>query len=250
MPSGVYIRTKLREPISDETREKMRQKAIGHPCYYSKECLGEEKYSELEKNRRINISKAQIGKKRPNISKAKKGVKNLKSSDTKKRKYASGETVVWNKNLIKEQMPESMYCPETNRKRGDGLRKAYATEKRKVANSIGSGKGGYRDDIGHFVRSRWEANVCRIFNLVGIDYRYEPKNCMFVTEHGTLRLDFFIPEGSIYIEVKGRLFDGCKNKMEDFIRLYPEQAKKTFVLDGESYSKLTKTYKNKIEKWE
>ena len=38
----------------------------------------------------------------------------------------------------------------------------------------GFGKGGIRKDIGHYVRSTWEANICRVCRHVDRDYLYEP----------------------------------------------------------------------------
>lgn len=41
--------------------------------------------------------------------------------------------------------------------------------------SLSSSHGGYRRDIGHFVRSTWEANLARVFIFRGELYEYEPE---------------------------------------------------------------------------
>ena len=46
----------------------------------------------------------------------------------------------------------------------------------------GFGKGGVRKDIGHYVRSTWEANVCRIFKYMNRDYKFESKRFKIVID--------------------------------------------------------------------
>lgn len=69
----------------------------------------------------------------------------------------------------------------------------------------GTGKGGIRPDIGHYVRSRWEANICRVCNYVGRIYEYE-KMRFKVTINGvdyTYCPDLYFPAKDLYYEVKG-----------------------------------------------
>ena len=69
----------------------------------------------------------------------------------------------------------------------------------------GRGKGGIRKDIGHYVRSTWEANICRVYQHLGRSYEYEKKR-FFVVINGTnfsYCPDLYIPSKGFYIEIKG-----------------------------------------------
>jgi len=53
-----------------------------------------------------------------------------------------------------------------------------------------------------------------------------------------------------YIEIKGRLIEISRKKMNYFVKSYPEIAKNTFVMDYDSYKILSDFYKNIIPNWE
>jgi len=114
----------------------------------------------------------------------------------------------------------------------------------------GWGKMGHRADIGHFVRSTWEANIARILIFLGKKYEYESKNCRFITDYGVLILDFYLPEEDIYLDPKSYLLEEKRLKLENFIELYPEIAKKVFVIDKEPYELLKIMFREKISNWE
>ena len=40
----------------------------------------------------------------------------------------------------------------------------------------GCGKGGFKKDIGHYIRSSYEHNFAKFLNQMGISYKYEPKH--------------------------------------------------------------------------
>jgi hypothetical protein len=108
-------------------------------------------------------------------------------------------------------------------------------------------KAGYRGDIGHFVRSRWEANFCRILKTYEIEYEYESKACRFnLDELGVLIIDLYLPEKDLYIEIKGRLVDS--SKLKRFVEKYPNISLK--IIDSESYGFLEKKYGKVIQNWE
>ena len=108
-------------------------------------------------------------------------------------------------------------------------------------------KAGFREDIGHHVRSSWEANYCRLLNFYDIKYEFESKRCRFdVGDLGVLIIDFYIPEKNLYIEIKGRLMDVAKLKR--FVELYPYVSLK--ILDAESYYTLERRYRDAIPNWE
>ncbi len=104
---------------------------------------------------------------------------------------------------------------------------------------------GTRRDIGHFVRSSWEANVCRIFNLLGIEYEYEVEN--FDLGKVSYTPDFKL--GTHYFcEVKGYLREGSRIKMELFRKLNPEKV--LYVIDKRVYKILRREFRYKIANWE
>jgi hypothetical protein len=112
-------------------------------------------------------------------------------------------------------------------------------------------KSGYREDLQHFIRSTWEANVCRIFKLCDIRYEYESNKCRFdLGVLGTLTIDLYLPDSGKYVEVKGYLHPKCKDKWKKFIELYPNEVSNIFMIDYECYQLLTILFKDKIELWE
>lgn len=68
---------------------------------------------------------------------------------------------------------------------------------------------GYRDDLGHNCRSRWEANVARLFLALGWDYEYEPQRFEVRLLDGgrSSYLPDFLVAGRLWVEVKGRMRD-------------------------------------------
>jgi len=110
-------------------------------------------------------------------------------------------------------------------------------------------KSGFREDINHFVRSAWEANICRVLKYNNKNYEYESKNCRFdLDELGIIIIDLFIPEDNLYIEVKGRLEEKSKLKMKRLIAKYPDLNLK--VIDGEVYKDIKNRYCLLVKGWE
>ena len=104
-------------------------------------------------------------------------------------------------------------------------------------------KNGFRDDIGHFVRSTWEANIARILIYENIVYEYEPKT--FDLGEMTYLPDFFIPSKNLYIEVKGYMSDKAKKQIELFNKNYW-----LMVIDETYYNELSDCYKSLLNNWE
>lgn len=103
-------------------------------------------------------------------------------------------------------------------------------------------KGGTRKDLGIYLRSRWEANMCRYYNFIGIKWLYESKIFYFndslligkkKIKKGTLSYtpDFYLPELDIWVEVKGYLRDKSKVGLRRFKKYYPEEfARLKFII--------------------
>ena len=109
----------------------------------------------------------------------------------------------------------------------------------------GYGKIGYREDIGVTVRSTWEANYCRVLNLLGRKWSYEPRR--FLLKNGSSYTpDFKV--GSSFVEVKGYVSPLWKKKVQLFHEQYPDVKLK--VITPERYKKMAKKYAPKIGNWE
>ncbi len=113
----------------------------------------------------------------------------------------------------------------------------------------GRGKGGFREDIGHYVRSRWEANFARYLNYMGMPYEYEPKT-FSLSDTLTYTPDFRIHHHGIdiYIELKGWMSDKCKQKIDTFRIVCPNEH--LLVVGADKYKALAKVYEPIIPNWE
>jgi len=105
--------------------------------------------------------------------------------------------------------------------------------------------GGFRDDLGHNVRSTWEANVARIFNYLGIEYEYEGET--FRLGETCYTPDFKLGAKQ-FCEVKGFMRPKSKMKIEKFIELFPEYS--LFLIDKDVYEFLEIEFSQKVSMWE
>ena len=106
---------------------------------------------------------------------------------------------------------------------------------------------GFRDDLGHYVRSRWEANVARLLRHAGIPYDYESHVFVLTDEAGefSYRPDFLVG-GRWWLEVKGRWQERDKRRVEAFRRLHPDM----IVVDSAAYARLARLYSDVVPGWE
>ena len=111
--------------------------------------------------------------------------------------------------------------------------------------NFGSKNDGHREDLGHFVRSTWEANFARVLNYLIIKYQYEPKR--FQTPYGSYCPDFYIPKWNLYIEVKG----WEKNDLQRNKRIYliDKLGIDLKLMDERRYGVMKRKYREVIE-WE
>lgn len=142
---------------------------------------------------------------------------------------------------IKEKLRRNMLKlrndPEfEKKKRMEGLKKAILSPR---------GKGGFRKDLGHYVRSTWEANICRILKFLKIPYEYEPE--IFRLSNGA----FYIPDlkvgNEIYFEIKAFWSEKARRKFDLFKKEY--SGIKIALIELEEYKLLEKRFKNLIN-WE
>lgn len=105
-------------------------------------------------------------------------------------------------------------------------------------------KHGFRHDLGHRVRSSWEANVARFFRFMGWSYEFEPRR--FDIGGASYTPDFHV--NGYWVEVKGQWRPGAAEKIESFHRLYPDET--LIVVDGDLYRKIADEFKDRIPEWE
>ncbi|MBI5306315.1 DNA polymerase III subunit alpha [Candidatus Wolfebacteria bacterium] len=111
-------------------------------------------------------------------------------------------------------------------------------------------KGGFRKDLGHYVRSNWEADFARILNLYGVKYEYEPKIFELVEANGQklhYTPDFYTPQNNTFYEVKGWMRDLDSKKIELFKKQYSQY--KFILINTARFAELALRFKDLI-KWE
>ena len=111
------------------------------------------------------------------------------------------------------------------------------------------GVGGYREDIGHYVRSSWEANIGRVLKELGCEYQFEPDT--FPLRKTDELIIHYIPDfkvGDWYIEVKGWWNEKALLTKKLMAEQYPEI--QIFYLGEDEYNQIQHIYKEKINGWE
>jgi hypothetical protein len=110
------------------------------------------------------------------------------------------------------------------------------------------GKAGIRKDISKtiYFYSRWEANIARLFNYLGIKWIYQPKTFDLKTQNYTP--DFYLPKYNIYIEVKNFFWKYSKIRDEKFRKIYPDISL-NLILKKE-YLNIESKYSKYIKNWE
>lgn len=130
------------------------------------------------------------------------------------------------------------------------------SEKSKGANNPMFGKsphhrkGGFREDLGHYVRSNWEADFARILKLKKLEYQYEPKTFKLFDQNGNelhYTPDFFVPSENTFYEIKGWFHEADQNKIKLFCEQFPQY---NFVLiNTTKFAEFALKYKHLV-KWE
>ena len=116
---------------------------------------------------------------------------------------------------------------------------------------LSSSLGGYRKDIGHFVRSTWEANIARVFMVMGEKYLYEPQRFvlditedyryLFPKADKTTYLPDF--ENGHYYEVKGSFdMEGGILSFAKFLMFIEQYQVHLEIIDAPVYHKLEEEF--------
>lgn len=101
-------------------------------------------------------------------------------------------------------------------------------------------KGGYREDLKQFFRSKMESNIARYYNYMLIAWVYEPIEFEFKGIKRGNRFytpDFYLPIQDLWIEVKGYFRPQCKTKLRRFKKYYLEGFKKLRFVIPDKYSR-------------
>ncbi len=110
------------------------------------------------------------------------------------------------------------------------------------------GRSGIRPDIDQNITfySTWEANIARVFNLVGIKWKYAPRR-FNLGEH-TYRPDFYLPNYDEYIEVKNFMGEYSRKRDNLFREIFPNI--KLELILKEQYMEIKNDYASLIDNWE
>jgi len=109
---------------------------------------------------------------------------------------------------------------------------------------------GFREDLGHYVRSSWEADFARVLKHLGTPYQYEPRRFTLSRADGstlTYAPDFFVPESRCFYEIKGWMDERSAEKIRLFREQYPDET--LVVIDKTQFAELQMRYGDLAE-WE
>lgn len=95
---------------------------------------------------------------------------------------------------------------------------------------------GFREDLGHYCRSGWEANFCRILKYLGLSYQWESKTYNL----GGTTYTPDIQVAGKNIEIKGWFREYSKNKIRLFKQKYPRES--LIIIRQNHYKGLQKRY--------
>ncbi|WKZ25626.1 MAG: hypothetical protein QY322_04590 [bacterium] len=110
------------------------------------------------------------------------------------------------------------------------------------------GKNGIRIDISPTINfySTWEANVARIYNLIGLKWEYAPS--LFDLGKHTYRPDFYLSEFKTYVEVKNFMNEYSLMRDKTFRERFPKI--QLDLITKKEYLEIKSNYKDLVEDWE
>ena len=193
--------------------------------------------------------------------------RNRKISETRKRKFETGKLTQVHKGKTYDELFTPEKAAELKQiislsKSGDKAPMRNLESRNKMIQSIRKGwengrklpinnnpQGGFRNDLGHYVRSRWEANICRLLLFLNKEYQYESKSFIIIDKNSikhSYTPDIRITNTNIFIEIKGRQI-GIK-KHELFRKQYPEYF--LGFINLYKYNIFKRKYKDIVYNWE
>lgn len=150
--------------------------------------------------------------------------------------------------------PESVERIRQTRKKNkvqwiQALKDSYSSGGRVLPhNNFHHCRGGVKEDLGHYVRSSWESNFCRILKHFGVPYEYEKQRVSITDEEGKLVWipDLYIPEMKLLVEIKGQR-DKRWGRVEKFLL---SEGTKFLVLSYKEMFEMKNLYSFDIPNWE
>jgi len=125
-------------------------------------------------------------------------------------------------------------------------RKKLSLNAQKQTHRFSRCRGGYREDLGCYFRSSWEANYARLLTYLGIKWEYEAKT--FDLDKGlTYTPDFKLSENH-FVEIKGWMTQKSKEKLNKFKTLYPYVNLE--LIQRNKYRELCQQFENLVPNWE
>lgn len=101
-------------------------------------------------------------------------------------------------------------------------------------------KGGYREDLKQYFRSKMEANVARYYRYIREWYIYEYWEFEFKgIKRGNrfYKPDFFLAAVNRWVEVKGWFSASDKTKLKRFKKYYPEEFERLKFMIPDKYAR-------------
>lgn len=122
------------------------------------------------------------------------------------------------------------------------------TGSRPTSPKASRGKAGIRKDVSDsiYFYSRWEANMARLYTLLGIEWEYAPRS--FDIGGQMYTPDFYLPETDTYVEVKN--FWGEYSRVRDAKFRAAHPSVRLEVILKEEYTELEQEYAPRIPQWE
>lgn len=116
-------------------------------------------------------------------------------------------------------------------------------------------KGGFRPDLGHYVRSGWEADVCRLFMFHNRPYEYESYTIELEDGSDTLfwTVDLLDPTNFMsngLIEIKGWWDEKSKRKLQLLQLQQPKVRDQLSIIGVSEMKDLIREYSSVIPNWE
>jgi hypothetical protein len=129
-------------------------------------------------------------------------------------------------------------------KNAEGTKRSWLTRDRREIGKTYS-RVGFRKDLGVCFKSRWEANIARVFNFLGVEWQYEPK--VFDLDELVYAVDFYLPGLDRWVEVKGWWYPKSYRKLQ---LLYERCGIVSDLIDQTEYVKLQRKFSIFIPEWE
>jgi len=257
-------------------------KEVGIPIEIRKRIAEKQRGRKVSSATRMKISEATRGCKPWNKGLTKKDLRvqayTIKRIETQKKLYASGRLKPWNlgkpwseevKKKISLKRKGKTYEEIMGKEKALQLKKQISRRmkervlgnKNPMYGRIGElnphfgrpaehGKKEFREDLGHFCHSKWEANYCRYLLWINKKYQYEPKAFILFLPNGikTSYTPDFLVENSEWQELKGWENRSELKKWLLFQQQYPNE-KFTFI-SRDKYKSIEKLYQYIIPNWE